>query len=246
MSEREAYAYDPVRNEDVQITCDHDMPHDFGVTEAVAEDDRHLGGTEDDAKANPRLVAADLSHDPIEACQGTYTHIVDEDCPVCGYDRCDRTVHTMAGVTRLTCRRCGAKSEGRGDWSPPETDRQRLAKEKEWSEKAGWLGTGSMFSKGDKPLYRTESGGYLRYWFEHYGEPRTIDPDNALERMLVMLDDGAFGKDDLAELLTEVGNAPHFDPDAMKAIDRCVLAAQLLPDEVNIELTEPKRADDEE
>ncbi|MDB9247492.1 hypothetical protein PN419_00525 [Halorubrum ezzemoulense] len=232
--EQEAYAYDAVRGEDVQITCHHaDMPHDFDVVDAVATDD-HRGGDEETAQEHDRLISTDLDHDPVEGCQGSYTRIVELTCPFCGYDRCDKSVHTMAGVAQLTCRRCGASQHDGGEWSRPESDAQRLQKEKEWSEVAGWLGTATMYSEGDKPLFRSDNGGYLQYWWEHYGEPRHIDPDDALDRLLLMVDDGAFDADQLGDMLTTAVEADAFDPESIQPLDRCVAAATLLPDKFDI------------
>ena len=201
----------------------------------------YRGGSAADAQGHDRRLSTDLDDGPVEACQGTYSRIVEVDCAFCGYDRCDESVHTMGGMTQLTCRRCGATNHDGGNWSRPETDGQRLAKEKEWSEVAGWLGNGSMFSKGDTPLYRNDNGSYLQYWFEHNGAPRFVDPDDALERLSIMVDDNAFDADQLGDLLTTVVAADDFNPEEMQPLDRCVVASTLLPDGIEV-----APADDEE
>lgn len=96
--EKSGLAYDPVRDEDVQIRCrERHQRTDFD----------HIDG-----ESLPVLIESDFRHDPVEACQGSYSEIIDisdDPCPNCGYDRATATHHTLAGVHSETCRACGAE-----------------------------------------------------------------------------------------------------------------------------------------
>lgn len=146
MSDNTAYAYDPVHNEDVKITCRRDTPHDFDITRAVREEQRGRWGDQETAKDHPRLLSADFDHDPVEACQGSSTWIVDaedapvdpdEGCPLCGYDRFDHSVDTMGGVHSFTCRRCGGNYVDNGEFSAPTTAEDHFERMVERSEEIG-------------------------------------------------------------------------------------------------------------
>jgi transcription elongation factor Elf1 len=75
----------------------------------------------------PVLLSSSMSSDPIEGTQGSYTILVEGDCPRCGYDRIKRSVATLAGVTQMQCNACGAQWErNRRDWSMPTTPSERV------------------------------------------------------------------------------------------------------------------------
>lgn len=82
------------------------------LADLPAERLRHEYGDPDEwdelpGESLPVMVSRDFRADPVEGEQGSYTEIVEEDCPVCGYDRADHSTHTLAGVHRVTCRACG-------------------------------------------------------------------------------------------------------------------------------------------
>lgn len=95
---------DPVTGEEVRIdNCHgaHKLP--VGACGDLDEcDPREV----DSGSELPVLIRSDFRHDPIEGCQGSYTKIIEEDCPKCGYDRAEHSVHTLAGVHTVTCRAC--------------------------------------------------------------------------------------------------------------------------------------------
>lgn len=88
-------AYDPIRDRDVPIECHPaHQPTDASTI---------------DGDTLPVVTKSDFRHDPVEGCQGQYEEIIEipDGCPVCGYDRADHGVHTLAGIHRETCRACG-------------------------------------------------------------------------------------------------------------------------------------------
>lgn len=86
--------YDPTTGEQYETDCS--SLHRPTDTESL------------DCSELPALIESDFRHDPVEGCQGSFTKIIEiESCPVCGYDRADHAVLTLAGVHRLTCRACG-------------------------------------------------------------------------------------------------------------------------------------------
>lgn len=101
-------AYDPIENVDVEIEC-------HGLHQSTDFEDI-------EGDSLPVLIESDFKHDPVEACQGSYTRIIEieDGCPNCGYDRADASVHTLAGVHRESCRACGADitDRGREDFEP--------------------------------------------------------------------------------------------------------------------------------
>lgn len=89
----------------------------------------------------PVLLSSSMRTDPIEATQGSYTQIVEGECPRCGYDRLVETVVTMAGECHRTCNACGAKERSSADdgYTMPKTDKERAKEVKEAGEKIGSL-----------------------------------------------------------------------------------------------------------
>lgn len=134
MTERKkAYAYDPIRNEDVPIDCNP-------MHQSTDFDD--IDGDE-----LPVLIESDFKHDPVEACQGSFSEIVEmeEGCPNCGYDRATHTGHTLAGVHREKCRACGADvtDRHRDDFEPsaPTDHLERIRRHSEYVGKTNYRST---------------------------------------------------------------------------------------------------------
>jgi len=96
----------------------------------------------------PVLLSSNMSADPIEGTQGSYTQIVEGECPRCGYDRLKVTVVTMAGEAQEQCNACGAKIDRRYDdgYKMPETEKDRARKERESGEKLGELLTRDVYN----------------------------------------------------------------------------------------------------
>lgn len=59
----------------------------------------------------PVLIRSNMRAAPVEGVQGSYTEIIESECEVCGYDRADHSVHTLAGMHRVECRACGNVTE---------------------------------------------------------------------------------------------------------------------------------------
>lgn len=168
-----ALAYDPVRDRDVEIECNH----------------MHVSTRYDDIDGTdfPVIIESDFKHDPVEACQGTYTAIIEipEGCPNCGYDRANQSDHTLAGVHRQTCRACGVDitDRDRDDWSPSEpTDHiERIKRDLDYVGKTKPNGT---------PVYarRVETGTTFYSILGDHGVV-SIDGDEAVDLLTMLLND---------------------------------------------------------
>jgi len=79
----------------------------------------------------PVLLSSNMRTDPIEGTQGSYTEIVEGECPRCGYDRIRVSVQTMAGERHHSCNACGAQfnTNNSSDYSMPTLP-------EEWAERA--------------------------------------------------------------------------------------------------------------
>ena len=184
-----AYAYDPIRGTDVEITCRN----------------RHQSTRYDDIDGDelPVLIDSDFKHDPVEACQGSYSEIreipEDDGCPNCGYDRMTVSVQTLAGVHREKCRACGVDitERNRDDWSPsrPPSARERIRQNAEY--------IGSTRRDGVKLWKRNENG--LLVWSQHDDRTqfhvRRKDTWNLISMMISTYDED-LGDDEDAALRT--------------------------------------------
>lgn len=85
-------AYDPVRNVDVDIGGCHPVH--------AADDAADLG------EGVIEIVERDFKHDPVEACQGSYTLLIEKECPECGCNRARESVQTLAGIGAVSCTAC--------------------------------------------------------------------------------------------------------------------------------------------
>ena len=99
---------DPVTGEDVNVKRhpSNRLPV-TALPEMTEEERRARLGDEKPGSTLPVVIRADFRADPVEGDQGTFTKIVEEDCPTCGYDRANFTYHTLAGVGYVECRACG-------------------------------------------------------------------------------------------------------------------------------------------
>lgn len=91
----------------------------------------------------PVLLSSSMSAGPVEGVQGTYTHIIEGECPRCGYDRLRVTVQTLAGERKEVCNACGAKADRSLDrrYRMPQTDEERAERERESGERLADLST---------------------------------------------------------------------------------------------------------
>lgn len=107
----------------------------------------------------PVLLSSSMSADPIEGVQGSYSQIVEGECPRCGYDRLKVTVVTMAGETQEQCNACGAKINHRADngYTMPTTDKERVKKTRDAGEQIGTLTTNDVIDLED----HTGMGPYI-------------------------------------------------------------------------------------
>ena len=191
MEERKAYAYDPIENEDVPIRCSHKHQN--------TEYDRIDGET------LPVLIESDFKHDPVEACQGSYTEIAEipEGCPNCGYDRMNVSVHTLAGVHREACRACGVDitDRGRDDWTPtkPTDPVESVRKHSDY--------IGTVGHRGMKLYERNERGLYA---LVQYGRQFGISDDEVIDlaqTVLKQMDEGDLDRPTARRLMFALGNA---------------------------------------
>lgn len=249
---KDGYAYDPIRNEDVQISNCREMPHDFDIENAVhhEEGDRHARNTRLDAKEHDRLLSADLSHDPSEGCQGSYSRIVDEDCQFCGYDRATHTTNTMGGVHELTCRRCGSSIGGESGKHPPKREADRVDNLEEYAEcegpltQIGYLTPAqSMFGAPTDPIYAYDYSTVVKW--VRCDSVRSARSDDLVRIIDALLESGQLDVDDAIDLLGSAFDRI-VDADAVgeiDPIDRSSIASSLLPEGINIDIDEPSEVD---
>lgn len=87
-----ALAFDPITGEDVEIGDCHPV---------------HAARDADDlADGVVSILDRDFRHDPSEGCQGTYSLVVEADCPECGCNRAEKAVQTLGGVVVVACAAC--------------------------------------------------------------------------------------------------------------------------------------------
>lgn len=110
---------DPVTGDEVNVDGHPMASRDVVPAEELTDlpDERleHEYGSDigEPAAELPVLLRRNFRTDPVEGEQGSYTEIVERDCPVCGYDRADHTAHTLGGVHNVVCRACGYQIETR-------------------------------------------------------------------------------------------------------------------------------------
>lgn len=248
---KDGYAYDQVANEDVRINNCMDIPHDFDVQEAVQNEEAEYGHepTQAIAKEHPRLISASLSHDPSEGCQGSFTEIVEEDCPFCGYDRARESVETMAGLCYLTCNRCGSAIGGDAGEHPPTLERDRVDQLKRHADVDGPVcelgragGTHTLFGQpGSVPVYGYSDTKSLIKWVDN-GSVHAIRTKHLANLCDVVADAGYFTPTQCATLLSTIVEAMVDDEaiDELRPAERAIMAAVLLPDGFTTGLNEDR------
>lgn len=116
MTDRTINIIDPATGEEVNVDGHPMASRDIVPVEELTElpDDRlkhEYGDVGEPAAKLPVLLSRNFTTDPVEGEQGSFTQIVEEDCPKCGYDRADHTSHTLGGVHNVVCRACGYQIE---------------------------------------------------------------------------------------------------------------------------------------
>ncbi|SEL19177.1 hypothetical protein [Haloferax larsenii] len=98
---------DPVTGEEVNIDRHPNNRTPVKAMPNMSDKEREaVFGDEKPGSALPVLIHSSFRADPVEGDQGSYTLIVEENCPMCGYDRANFSNHTLAGVGAVTCRAC--------------------------------------------------------------------------------------------------------------------------------------------
>jgi hypothetical protein len=175
MSDRQSgWAYDPIRDEDVQINCH--PKHQSDAPEDIQGDEL------------PVLIKSDFRHDPVEACQGTYAMIaeIDGGCPNCGYDRKKVTVHTLPGEHFEACRACGLDLEAAArsdDENPtPSKSRSKTDRIRDVSTRLG------RTKKNGLAVYQQEAAPNLLHLMDNHDRRVAIHRDEATEALGIILD----------------------------------------------------------
>lgn len=169
MNERKTgLAYDPVRDEDVQIECQ--SKHTSTEYDAI------------EGEELPVLIDSDFRHDPVEGCQGSFSQIedIDDGCPNCGYDRATVSCQTLGGIRRAKCRACGVDITDmhRDDYEPraPTSNEERIRK-------------GERLGKTDRKgveVYRIHDN---IYGFVDCGRSFTLTADEAVNALNIIAND---------------------------------------------------------
>lgn len=103
MTRNTVSAWDPVRGCAVGVPG-HPMDREQEIT--VEEARRaHLNG-ELDADDLPLVVESDMSADPCEGVQGSYTAVVEAECPECPSEFGLESMHTFSAVGCTNCLLC--------------------------------------------------------------------------------------------------------------------------------------------
>lgn len=205
MTDKNAYAYDPITNEDVPIRC-HPKHQRTGHD--------HIDGSE-----LPVVIESDFRHGPSEGCQGSYRQIVpiEDGCPNCGYDRMEVAVITMAGQHRETCRACGVDitDRGREGWTParPKDPVEQVRKHSTYVGEAG---------HNRMKVYDRNGEGL--YGLVQYGRQFGISADEAVSLAYIVIsrmDEGDLDRQTGVNFLHAITNAlpPKDDDEDAEAAD---------------------------
>ena len=99
---------DPVTGEELSVlrNPNNRLPA-TALPEMNEEERRARFGDEMPGSTLPVLIRSNFRTDPVEGDQGSFTKIIEEECPCCGYDRADFSIHTLAEVGAVVCRACG-------------------------------------------------------------------------------------------------------------------------------------------
>lgn len=101
----EVNVWDPVAGHSVNVP-DHAMNREQEITAEEARR-QHLND-EIDRDELPLVLSSDMSADPSEGVQGSYSAVVEEDCSECPSELAVRNeAHTLAGVGYCECLLCG-------------------------------------------------------------------------------------------------------------------------------------------
>lgn len=103
MSRDTVNTYDPVAGEPVNVPG-HPMDREPEMSQPEAR--RAALNGEISADDCPIVLQSDMRADPCEGVQGTYTAVVECDCPECPSEFATESVHTLAGVRATTCLLC--------------------------------------------------------------------------------------------------------------------------------------------
>lgn len=244
-----SYAYDPVQDEDVPISNCRNLPHDFDVQEAVQHDEGDRHPNRETAREYEWLLSADMSHDPSEGCQGSYTKIVDladpdnrfdEECPFCGYDRATYSTETLAGIHELTCRRCRSSIGGEHGESPPTLESDRVDDLAEYAEYDGPLveighlnSSRSRFGAPTGPIYGYSDGTGLAKWVRN-GSVHSARTESLVQIIGALLESELLDVSDAIEIFMSAYERI-VDADAVdeiEDIDRGMIATSFLPEEL--------------
>lgn len=99
---------DPVSGDEVNVSRNKNNRLPVTALPDMSEEERRARiGDEMPGSTLPVMIRSSFRADPCEGDQGSYTKIIEEDCPCCGYDRADLSVHTLAEVGAVVCRACG-------------------------------------------------------------------------------------------------------------------------------------------
>lgn len=174
-----------------------------GVRSRIPEQDRGEN-VECDQRINrmdtgeelPVLLESDMSTDPIEGVQGTYSEIIEGECSRCGYDRLVQSVVTLTGDRTIKCNACGYDQRGR----MPTTDEEHVNAEREAGRKLGELLNRDVYDMEPDTGY----GPYVSL----IGDKRVyrIRKDDVAELFMLVYDDLEDLVDVLAENLDSTAN----------------------------------------
>lgn len=177
----------------------------------------------------PVLLSSNMSADPCEGVQGSYTQIVEGECVRCGYDRLKVTVATLPGEHQESCMACGAKQGRRYDdgYRMPTTEKERTRKERESGQKLGSLTTNDVYDMEPDTGY----GPYISLVCDRGRTRIRKDDVEALFWMLVSNDDI-----DLSDTLDS----------NLRGMEKARVGLDLLPDDVGIAVAEDDEEPDDE
>ena len=103
---------DPVTGEAVDVDRHPNNTLPVSALPDMSTEERRVRiGDEMPGRTLPVLIRSNFRADPIEGDHGSFTKIVEEECPCCGYDRADFSYHTLAEVGHVECRACGYSIE---------------------------------------------------------------------------------------------------------------------------------------